>query len=56
MSALSRRYGINAKTVAKWKKREATEEAPHWPNRSTVLSVEQEATLDSRAFQSDSRG
>jgi hypothetical protein len=43
LRALSRRYGINAKTVAKWKKRESTADRRTGPTvpRSTVLSVEQ---------------
>src|SRR5665213_25187 len=47
MRALSRRYGINAKTVAKWKKRESTADRRTGPTvpRSTVLSVEQEAII-----------
>jgi hypothetical protein len=47
MRALSRRYGINPKTVAKWKKRESTADRRTGPAipRSTVLSVEQEAII-----------
>ena len=47
MRALSRRYSINQKTVAKWKKRESTAGRRTGPTvpRSTVLSVEQEAII-----------
>src|SRR4028119_846060 len=47
LRALSRRYGINPKTVAKWKRRtsaadqRAGPKAPH----STVLSTEEEAVV-----------
>jgi transposase InsO family protein len=42
---LSERYGLNPKTVAKWKKRTFVHDAPMGPKdpRSTVLSVEEEA-------------
>jgi transposase-like protein len=42
---LSERYGLNPKTVAKWKKRAFLHDAPMGPKnpRSTVLSVEEEA-------------
>ncbi len=42
---LSERYGLNSRTVAKWKKRTFVEDAPMGPKspRSTVLSVEEEA-------------
>lgn len=42
---LSRRYGINPKTVLKWRKRAFAEDAPMGPKerRSTVLSREEEA-------------
>ena len=42
---LSRRYGINPKTVVKWRKRGFIEDAPMGPKerRSTVLSAEEEA-------------
>jgi len=41
------RYGINPKTVAKWRKRESTQDAPMGPSkpRSTVLTIEQEALV-----------
>ena len=47
MRALSRRYGINQKTVAKWKRRESTADRRTGPTipRSTVLSVEQDAII-----------
>jgi len=43
--ALSKRYGINVKTVAKWKKRSCVEDLPPGLKnpRSTVLSIEEEA-------------
>src|ERR1700751_5374044 len=42
---LSERYGLNPKTVAKWKNRAFVHDAPMGPKdpRSTVLSVEEEA-------------
>ena len=42
---LSEHYGLNPKTVAKWKKRAFVHDAPMGPKepRSTVLSVEEEA-------------
>lgn len=42
---LASRYGINPKTVAKWRKRTSVEDAPMGPRQphSTVLSAEQEA-------------
>jgi len=47
MRALSRRFGINPKTVAKWNKRESNADRRTGPTvpRSTVLSIEQEAVL-----------
>lgn len=44
---LSRRYGINQKTVAKWKKRSSTADQRTGPRepKSTVLSVEDEAII-----------
>lgn len=47
LRALSRRYGINQKTVAKWKKRTSLADLPTWPKEphSTVLSPEQEAII-----------
>ena len=45
IAALSKRYGIDPKTVCKWKKRQSVEDAPMGPKnpRSTVLSLEEEA-------------
>src|ERR1700677_2858807 len=47
LKVLSRRYGINPKTVAKWKKRESVADLPTGPKdaKSTVLSVEEEAII-----------
>lgn len=47
LRALAKRYGINQKTVAKWKKRTTLADAPTGPKepRSTVLSVEEEALI-----------
>ena len=45
--ALARRYGINPKTIAKWKRRTTTADAPMGPKgpQSTVLSKEEEAIV-----------
>jgi transposase InsO family protein len=45
--ALAARYGINPKTVAKWKRRARTADAPMGPKEpcSTVLSKEEEAVV-----------
>ena len=45
--ALAKRYGINPKTVAKWKKRTIVADLPTGPRtpRSTALSVEDEAVI-----------
>ena len=45
LRVLARRYGINPKTVAKWKKRTSVVDLPTGPAevKSTVLSVEDEA-------------
>ena len=45
LKALSEKYGINHKTVAKWRKRAFVHDAPMGPKkpRSTVLSPEEEA-------------
>ena len=47
LRALSKRYGINQKTVAKWKKRTSVADLPTGPRepKSTVLSVEEEAVI-----------
>ena len=47
LRALSKRYGINQKTVAKCRKRASTADLPTGPkeHKSTVLSVEEEAAL-----------
>ena len=47
LRALSARYGINQKTVAKWKKRTSVTDLPTGPGqpRSTILSVEDEAAI-----------
>src|SRR5512132_2132650 len=45
LRALARRYSINQKTVAKWKRRSSVADLPTGPRepRSTVLSIEDEA-------------
>jgi transposase InsO family protein len=47
LRALSKRYGINQKTVAKWKKRTSVADLPTGPQdaKSTVLSIEEEAII-----------
>ncbi|MGV6876748.1 IS481 family transposase [Pseudochelatococcus sp. B33] len=47
LRALSKRYGINQKTVAKWKKRTSVADLPTGPKdvHSTVLSLEEEAII-----------
>lgn len=47
IQALSKRYGVNPKTVMKWKKRDFVEDAPMGPKEmcSTVLSKEEEALI-----------
>jgi IS30 family transposase len=44
---LAKQYGINPKTVAKWKRRDTVEDVSMGPkqSRSTVLSAEQEALI-----------
>ena len=47
LRALAKRYGINQKTVAKWKERETVADLPTGPREaeSTVLSIEEEAII-----------
>lgn len=47
LRALSKRYGINQKTVAKWKKRTSLADLPTGPKdpHSTVLSLEEETVV-----------
>ena len=47
LRVLARRYGINPKTVAKWKKRKSVKDRPTGPRapHSTVLSLEEEAVI-----------
>ena len=47
LRALAKRYGINQKTVAKWKKRTSVADLPTGPKepKSTVLSIEEEAII-----------
>jgi len=47
LRGLAKRYGINEKTVAKWKWRASVADLPTGPKeaRSTVLSVEEEAVI-----------
>lgn len=47
LRALAKRYGINQKTVAKWKKRGSVVDLPTGPTtaKSTVLSIEEEAII-----------
>jgi transposase len=47
LRALAKRYGINPKTVAKWRGRNTTLDRPTGPkqSRSTVLSIEEEAVI-----------
>jgi transposase InsO family protein len=47
LRVLANRYGINAKTVAKWKKRSSVSDQPTGPKtpKSTVLSIEEEAII-----------
>ena len=47
LRALARRYGINQKTVGKWRSRSSVADLPTGPKkpRSTVLSVEEEAIV-----------
>jgi transposase len=47
LRALAKRYGINQKTVAKWKKRSFVADLPTGPKepKSTVLSLEEETIV-----------
>lgn len=47
LRSLAKRYGINQKTVAKWKRRSSVADLPTGPKdpRSTVLSIEDEAIV-----------
>ena len=47
LRALAKRYGVNQKTVAKWRKRTSDADLPTGPRepRSTVLSIEEEAVV-----------
>ena len=47
LRSLARRYGVNQKTVAKWKKRSSVADLPTGPRepKSTVLSLEDEAII-----------
>ncbi len=47
LRALAQHYGINQKTVAKWKKRTSVADLPTGPKepKSTVLSIEEEAIV-----------
>lgn len=45
LRVLAKRYGINQKTIVKWKKRMSVKDLPTGPSEvhSTVLSIEDEA-------------
>jgi transposase InsO family protein len=47
LRALASRYGVNQKTIAKWRQRTSVDDVPTGPRqaRSTVLSVEDEAVV-----------
>jgi transposase-like protein len=47
LRALAKHYGINQKTVAKWKRRTSVADLPTGPKdpKSTVLSIEEEAVI-----------
>src|SRR5215218_6916327 len=47
LRALAKRYGINQKTVAKWKNRSSVADLPTGPKepKSTVLAIEEEAMI-----------
>ena len=47
LRTLAKRFGVNQKTVAKWRKRESVSDLPTGPKvpKSTVLTVEEEAII-----------
>jgi transposase-like protein len=47
LRALAKRYGINQKTVRKWRSRSSVSDLPTGPKepKSTVLSIEEEAII-----------
>src|SRR4249919_4082285 len=47
LRALAKRYGVNAKTIAKWKSRSSVSDLPTGPKapRSTVLTLDEEAII-----------
>ncbi len=47
LRALATRYGVNQKTIAKWRQRGSVDDRPAGPKqaKSTVLSVEDEAIV-----------
>ena len=47
LTVLAKRYGINQKTVARWKKRTAVKDVPTGPQgaHTTVLSIEDDAIV-----------
>jgi len=47
LRALAERYGVNQKTVAKWKRRRSVADLPTGPKepKPTVLSIEEEAII-----------
>ena len=47
LSNLAAQYGINPKTVAKWRQRESVQDVPMGPKtvHSTVLTAEEEAAI-----------
>src|SRR5580698_4752652 len=47
LRVLAQRYGINQKTVAKWKRRTSVADVPTGPKdpKSTVLTIEEEAIV-----------